>query len=166
MNTCSTCKKQHDAVTKTCERCKARSKQNKLDNPERTEASRQRWREKNPHYKPPYKYEAYYGRHESIRAEVIYVLGGRCVGPKCKWLNEDGTIGCADSSILQIDHVNGGGGKERKKLPYYKLYKKLLENQDGYQLLCANCNWRKRTDRAEVRQPRRDRIVPRSPVNA
>jgi len=79
-------------------------------------------------------------KHREKREKVIAKLGGKCV--KC------GYKGYA----LQIDHIKGGGGKERKELGGLdKFYTYLLtlsdeEIKEKYQLLCANHNWEKRQD--------------------
>lgn len=71
--------------------------------------------------------------------EVIEVLGRKC--RKC---------GISDPRVLQIDHVNGGGAKERKAVKSrYAYYKIIMSNLDRYQLLYANCNWIKRHERKE-----------------
>ena len=51
----------------------------------------------------------------------------------------------ADVDVLCIDHVNGGGSKERKRLDVgcgTEFYRWLKRNNypKGYQVLCANCN--------------------------
>ena len=50
--------------------------------------------------------------------------------------------------ILQIDHINGGGVKELKKVNgtehTKKVIRSVLNKENKYQLLCANCNWIKR----------------------
>jgi len=55
--------------------------------------------------------------------------------------------------VLQIDHKNGGGNKERNSMPGKSnapLYRRVLTTKGvGYQLLCANCNWTKRVERRE-----------------
>lgn len=65
--------------------------------------------------------------------------------------NECSKCGVDDERCLQIDHVNGGGGKEWAILrSRTKLYKKVLEDTEGmYQTLCANCNWIKRYENDE-----------------
>lgn len=54
---------------------------------------------------------------------------------------------------LQIDHINGGGIKERvlyNTKDYHRLVLASLENKElKYQLLCANCNWIKRHENQE-----------------
>lgn len=65
-------------------------------------------------------------------------------GNKCK------SCGFDNPKALQIDHVNGGGHKERITVGRYAILKKALEDTTGtYQLLCANCNWIKRIDNKE-----------------
>lgn len=77
---------------------------------------------------------------KKLRTKCITFLGGRCV--KC---------GFNDIRALQIDHINGGGCKEAKEKGAYWIYKNVLKNPQKYQLLCANCNWIKRTELGEVR---------------
>ena len=62
------------------------------------------------------------------RLAAIAILGGVC--KKC---------GFSDVRALQIDHINGGGVKELKKV-----IRSVLNKENKYQLLCANCNWIKR----------------------
>lgn len=69
---------------------------------------------------------------QKTRQRVIDKLGSKCA--KC---------GFADSRALQVDHVEGDGWKDRGN--QYGMYKKILAGQEGYQLLCANCNWIKRS---------------------
>ena len=33
--------------------------------------------------------------------------------PKCRWQNEDGSIGCYDRDALEFDHIEGGGSAQR-----------------------------------------------------
>jgi hypothetical protein len=77
------------------------------------------------------------------RMAIITKLGGKCV--RC---------GFADWRALQVDHVNGGGTKERRQTVsmrrYYKAILASAEAQTGeYQLLCANCNQIKRYEDGE-----------------
>jgi len=73
-----------------------------------------------------------------LRQNALDVLGNQC----CR-------CGFDNWKALQIDHVNGGGHQERKKLGEYKMYKRVLQFSEDYQLLCANCNWIKRVDNGE-----------------
>lgn len=84
-----------------------------------------------------------------IRAKIIQLLGGQCANP---YGLHDKPF--TDIQCLQIDHVNGGGNKERSSLSVWKYYKKvLLEIQNGskdYQCLCANCNFKKRNNKNQL----------------
>jgi hypothetical protein len=107
--------------------------------------------------------QRFFGRHRvadkkyynKLRDAAFDKLGNRCANPNCRWLNEDGTFGCTDKDMLQIDHVDGGGVQEHKALKYNhsRFHKKVIADTTGkYQLLCANCNWKKRKTKDE--QPR------------
>jgi len=79
----------------------------------------------------------------NLRRAVVEALGGKCVH-----------CGFSDSRALQIDHINGGGSKERKERNYKGSYHKhviesFLKQENKYQLLCANCNWIKREENNE-----------------
>lgn len=65
--------------------------------------------------------------------------------------------GFSDSRALQVDHINGGGSKERKEkgngtIFYKKALESFLANENKYQLLCANCNWIKRYTHNELQK--------------
>jgi hypothetical protein len=90
--------------------------------------------------------------YQPLTRKVIAFLGGRCSSPSCRWVNEDGSTGCTDERALQIDHVNGGGTKEKKTISRIAFLRKVLSDvSHTYQLLCANCNWIKRHEKNEVR---------------
>lgn len=74
------------------------------------------------------------------RHKLIDFFGGKCV--KC---------GYTDERALQVDHVNGGGRKDRDRKTT-GFYKRVMEDKTHkYQLLCANCNWIKRMENHEHR---------------
>ena len=81
------------------------------------------------------------------KQEIHSLLGNKCI--KC---------GFEDSRALQIDHINGGGYTERKqynKSPskYYKnILNSIINKENKYQLLCANCNWIKRFKNNEIKR--------------
>jgi hypothetical protein len=57
------------------------------------------------------------------------------------------SCGSSDIRYLQVDHINGGGGKELEKISTSGVYKKIRDNslcRKEYQVLCANCNIIKR----------------------
>jgi len=64
------------------------------------------------------------------RTEVVEKMGGKCVN-----------CGYDNNKALQVDHINGGGGKERKIYgwKYWKMLNNLADTNE-YQLLCANCH--------------------------
>lgn len=76
-------------------------------------------------------YEAMYTQLQ--RMKVIALLGGRC--RHCR---------ITDHRVLNIDHIHGGGEKERKKILGRQLYLMILNGSlplSRFQILCANCNW-------------------------
>jgi hypothetical protein len=65
---------------------------------------------------------------------------------KCVGLDKNGCkFNCSDIRCLTIDHINGGGRQERKKLKkvgvtfYHWLQKQGYP--EGYQVLCMNCQF-------------------------
>lgn len=80
-------------------------------------------------------------RHRTLRVEALHYLGGKCV--KC---------GFSDKRALQIDHIKGGGSKDKRPKYSFKWYRDIVAGKIGdIQLLCANCNWIKRVENHEVR---------------
>jgi hypothetical protein len=62
--------------------------------------------------------------------------------------------GIGDMRVLTIDHINGGGEKHRKSINIkagHEFYRWLKVNSypNGYQVLCANCQWIKRIENKE-----------------
>jgi hypothetical protein len=45
--------------------------------------------------------------------------------------------------LLSIDHISGGGRKERKRIKQGTFYRHVLKHPEDYQALCENCNWHK-----------------------
>jgi len=80
--------------------------------------------------------------HAKNRLELFKMFGNKC--KRC---------GFKDVRALQIDHIHGGGIKERRDYntkDYHRLVLKSLKNKENkYQLLCANCNWIKRHENQE-----------------
>lgn len=68
------------------------------------------------------------------REQVYAILGDKCV--QC---------GFNDKRILHIDHINGGGTREAREIGHYNIIKKILKGEQGYQILCPNCNFIKRS---------------------
>jgi len=77
--------------------------------------------------------------NQLYRQEIIKKLGGKCV--RC---------GIDDIRVLQVDHINGGGNKEKRNFTNNQIRKMIMnDNGSKYQLLCANCNWIKRNEKKE-----------------
>jgi len=79
-----------------------------------------------------------------MRVAALEILGNKC----CK-------CGFTDTRALQIDHINGGGVKDRKNTTgnfSKKVIESFLNKENKYQLLCANCNWIKRFENKEIRK--------------
>jgi|SRR5579864_1716682 len=103
------------------------------------------WQKKNPdkirEYSRRYRAKTL-DQNRRLRVAVLTFLGGKCVNPNCRWLNEDGTLGCTDERLLHIDHPKGGGHKERVRLGISSFHRKVLMSKPGeYRILCAQCNW-------------------------
>lgn len=69
------------------------------------------------------------------RERALKKLGLKCV--KC---------GDKRIDVLQIDHINNNGYVERKRLTQNGIYTRVFFYPEDYQLLCANCNWLKRSE--------------------
>lgn len=91
---------------------------------------------------------------QNIRKKIFDLLGGCCANPYGLHDKPFTDIRC-----LQIDHVNGGGKKEYKKLRcgsgnerfLNEVFRKIKAGSKDYQCLCANCNWIKRFEKGEKR---------------
>ena len=87
-----------------------------------------------------------------LKSEAKKILGGRCTSPDCRWLNDDGTLGCTDERVLEFDHIFGGGGEARKAgkdsvraicleiRKTNRAYEKFTPKPFRFRLLCANCH--------------------------
>jgi hypothetical protein len=81
---------------------------------------------------------------KNIRVNIIRLLGNKCC-----------VCGFEDIRALQIDHINGGGNREIKKMGQLKMYWYIYEligsekENNEYQILCANCNWIKKSENKE-----------------
>lgn len=87
---------------------------------------------------------------ESIRySQKLKVKIFDILGKKCK------ECGFKDIRALQIDHIDGGGSKERAVLNgrtrNRMILLNLLNGSKNYQILCANCNWIKRYKNKEYK---------------
>lgn len=81
----------------------------------------------------------YYSDYRAkIKIEMVEAYGGEC--------KECGEV---DSIVLNLDHIEDNGAVERRDSGIkggFKFYMQLRKQgwpQEGYQLLCCNCNYRK-----------------------
>ena len=75
----------------------------------------------------------------SLRYRAIMKLGGKC--SRCGFL---------DIRALTVDHINGGGNQERKRIGAIGVWLKVLRDPTGYQCLCMNCQFIKREENNEL----------------
>lgn len=79
-------------------------------------------------------------KQDELKLAVFNKLGHVC-----------SSCGYSDKRALQIDHVNGGGNQEHKRIKNACgfLKKVIADTNNEYQILCANCNWIKRMENKE-----------------
>jgi hypothetical protein len=86
---------------------------------------------KTPDYQREYK--------ANLRYRALMKLGGKCIN-----------CGYSDIRALCVDHIHGGGNKERKKIGAVGVWLKVLKGEtDEYQCLCYNCNQIKKDENRE-----------------
>jgi hypothetical protein len=75
------------------------------------------------------------GYWRRLRSEAIDAYGGQCA-----------CCGEAQIEFLQVDHIHDDGALHRRELGYSEIYAWLRARSwpEGFQVLCANCNWAKR----------------------
>ena len=75
--------------------------------------------------------------YRKVRLQALAAFGHECLG-----------CGCSDGRVLQIDHIQGDGGAERRRYRGVSYYYHILKDPDPkrYQVLCANCNIIKREE--------------------
>src|ERR1039458_3383053 len=63
------------------------------------------------------------------------------------------SVGCMDIRALQFDHVHGGGCQDlvTGNARYSKVKTELCGGSKEWQLLCANCQWIKRSENEEAK---------------
>lgn len=86
-------------------------------------------------------------QRQAYRQQALDQAGGKCI--RC---------GFNDCRALQFDHVQGGGRYSPVKNLYspYGVRSVLKRVKAGeLQVLCANCNWIKKSERNENPNPRR-----------
>lgn len=134
----------------------ATSKRYYLENKKRLLKKMKRWRKNHPHFqrklyrKNKEWYRArqrkwhrdhreaenikYKNMHREIKRKTMLMYGGCCAACKTREL-----------AVLSIDHINDDGAKDRRyknrRFSYLNILKK---KRDDLQVLCMNCQWRKR----------------------
>lgn len=99
-------------------------------------------REKKRYYESKSKYDKKIWAN--LRNALLEKFGNKCV--KCDFL---------DQRALHIDHVKGGGAKDKKRFSCSRKYYTYLLNEGSkydYQILCANCNMIKKFENLEFRK--------------
>jgi hypothetical protein len=90
-------------------------------------------------------------KNNRARANELSRISKKKYEARCKELifNHYGKVCacCGESNpmFLSIDHINGGGTKQRKEIKREKITTWLVRNNfpKGFQTLCFNCNWGK-----------------------
>ena len=91
--------------------------------------------------------------YEENREHKIQMGQDRALEKKLVVLDyySNGELKCAhcgidDLDVLTLDHIHGGGTQHRKLNPHS--YRWAINNDfpEGFQVLCFNCNWKKRID--------------------
>lgn len=118
---CSTCGNKPAMQQRTvCSRCNYLAKKAKVD----------QWRADNPDRVRELSRLSRYRRYGPSRDAAIEALGSACA-----W------CGIEDVRVLDIDHIFGGGSKERARKDRIKFYKEVVAGErDDAQLLCLNCH--------------------------
>lgn len=97
------------------------------------------------------KLEKHRRANRRLKEKLCRIYGCKCANSECRWKNKDGSFGCTDIRILQLDHKLGGGSRERSLTSSLEIYRKAIKKVDKrkYQILCPNCNWIKRMEQKE-----------------
>lgn len=129
------CKDGYYNFCKFCTNERLRISRNK--NLEENRARSRKWQKDNPEWRRGYVNQAY----RKLKDKIIANYGGKC-----------SICGFSDSRALCIDHVNGNGLKERKRISAMGMMREIVKNNypDKYQILCANCNQIKAIEKGEI----------------
>jgi len=121
------------------------------EHPDKYERLKKQVRENNRkflHKNPEIIHQRQKENRDNLRRNAFDILGNKCV--RC---------GFSDIRALQIDHVNGGGVKENRTIGTTGICKNVIAGSKDYQLLCANCNWIKKTENGEIAKNRGKRTT-------
>ena len=90
-------------------------------------------RKESPDYNPEEERRKWREQHQKVRERAMEQLGGK----QCS------NCGCNDFSILEINHINGGGRKALKIVSNRQLYLDIVKDRvdlKDYNVLCRVCN--------------------------
>ena len=112
----------------------------RLENKEYYKQKYNEWRLENPERMRELVRESARRQHKAYRDFLFDLLGRECKN-----------CGLNDIRILHFDHINNDGYEDRKRLKgvnqflrYYNRHPE--EAKQKLQILCANCNWMKRSN--------------------
>jgi hypothetical protein len=132
-----------DYVEKNKEHLKQMGKDWREANKDKILEKVNKWRKNNKYKVNRNSAKSAHNRSKKVRLEILELLGNKC-----------DVCGFSDPRALQVDHIHGGGQKERKRFSNYFVYLKYVLAQiktgsKDYQLLCANHNAIKRYENKE-----------------
>ena len=132
--------KQAEYRERNREKIREWQRQYRRDNPEERRESAARSRANNAERISTYGRGYAARKRAEMRGAIFALLGSECV--RC---------GFSDKRALCVDHINGGGHKERQaSTSTTAYYRRVLEvGAADYQILCANCNQIKRIEERE-----------------
>lgn len=130
MGECKLCRKTKGSqwYFKNKERCARLNREYRLKNRDRVLAIERRYVERNREMVLK-RCRDYY---QNLRTEIFNAYGNKCA-----------CCGETKREFFALDHIQGGGTKEKSKLGTRPLYRKIISEgcpKDKYQILCHNCN--------------------------
>jgi len=114
---------------------KAKARKKYAENKEKRQEYLSKYYHSNPEYR-----KKHLERSSIRQQEHKYIVLSHYSGknPKCAH------CGITDIDVLSLDHINGGGNQHRKVNPHSYRWAIKENFPDGFQVLCFNCNWKKR----------------------
>ena len=90
-------------------------------------------RKQSSDYDPEEERRKWREQHQRVRERAMEVLGGKICA----------NCGCDEYSLLEINHINGGGRMASKKMSNRQLYRAIMNGKldlSEYNVLCRVCN--------------------------
>lgn len=126
------------------EKINAKGRESYKQNREKILEQKKKWYEKNKESNK-IKHREYKKKNDiKLTTTVIEHYGG--TPPKCACCGE------TERTFLVLDHINGNGTKQRKKLGTgHAVFRWIVKNgfPDEYQVLCSNCNLSKMRNKGQ-----------------